>query len=47
MTRATLDLLAGYGIKYDSSLMDDDRPYVMETDAGFLTELPVHWSLDD
>lgn len=27
MTRATLDLLGRHGIRYDSSLMDDDRPY--------------------
>lgn len=47
MTRATLDLLAPYGIRYDSSLMDDDRPYQIETASGTLAELPVHWSLDD
>ena len=27
--------------------MDDDRPYLLETDAGAIVELPVHWSLDD
>jgi peptidoglycan/xylan/chitin deacetylase (PgdA/CDA1 family) len=27
--------------------MDDDRPYLLETDRGELVELPVHWSLDD
>jgi hypothetical protein len=27
--------------------MDDDRPYVLETTAGDIVELPVHWSLDD
>jgi peptidoglycan/xylan/chitin deacetylase (PgdA/CDA1 family) len=43
----TLDLLAEYGFAYDSSLMDDDRPYVLETKAGLLVELPVHWGLDD
>lgn len=40
-------LVAEYGLAYDSSLMDDDRPYVLETPAGDLVELPVHWSLDD
>jgi peptidoglycan/xylan/chitin deacetylase (PgdA/CDA1 family) len=40
-------LVAEYGLAYDSSLMDDDRPYVLETAAGALVELPVHWSLDD
>ncbi|WCB96724.1 Peptidoglycan deacetylase [Baekduia alba] len=48
-TRYTLDLLAEYGIRWDSSLMDDDRPYVIDPGAGrpALAELPVHWSLDD
>jgi peptidoglycan/xylan/chitin deacetylase (PgdA/CDA1 family) len=40
-------LVAEYGLAYDSSLMDDDRPYLLETPAGPLVELPVHWSLDD
>jgi peptidoglycan/xylan/chitin deacetylase (PgdA/CDA1 family) len=43
----TIDLLAEYGFGYDSSLMDDDRPYVLETANGPLVELPAHWSLDD
>lgn len=44
LTPATLALLAELGFAYDSSLMDDDRPYVLENG---LVELPVHWSLDD
>ncbi len=40
-------LVAEYGLDYDSSLMDDDRPYLLETTAGDIVELPVHWSLDD
>lgn len=43
----TFDLLAEYGFAYDSSLMDDDKPYVLETPNGALAELPPHWSLDD
>jgi peptidoglycan/xylan/chitin deacetylase (PgdA/CDA1 family) len=43
----TPSLVAEYGLAYDSSLMDDDRPYLLETDRGELVELPVHWSLDD
>ena len=43
----TPELLASTGFEYDSSLMDDDVPYVLETAAGPLVELPVHWSLDD
>jgi len=47
LTQATLDLLAGRGIHYDSSLMDDDKPYRLATVSGTVAELPVHWSLDD
>lgn len=43
----TPELLAAAGFTYDSSLMDDDVPYRLETAAGMLIELPVHWSLDD
>ena len=41
------ELLAGAGFRYDSSLMDDDVPYLLHSDAGTLVELPVHWSFDD
>lgn len=44
LTPVTLDLLTEYEFRYDSSLMGDDRPYVV---SGALVELPVHWSLDD
>jgi peptidoglycan-N-acetylglucosamine deacetylase len=40
-------LVAEHGLQYDSSLMDSDKPYVLETDAGEIVELPVHWALDD
>ncbi|MDP8901858.1 MAG: polysaccharide deacetylase [Actinomycetota bacterium] len=40
-------LVAEYGLLYDSTLMDDDRPYVLETGKGEIVELPPHWSLDD
>jgi peptidoglycan/xylan/chitin deacetylase (PgdA/CDA1 family) len=43
LTDVTLELLAQHGFAYDSSLMDDDRPY----ELGGLLELPVHWTLDD
>jgi peptidoglycan/xylan/chitin deacetylase (PgdA/CDA1 family) len=43
----TLDLLAEYEFQYDSSLMDDDRPYVLEVNGHRMAELPPHWSLDD
>lgn len=47
LTILTLQLLTEYGLLYDTSLMDDDRPYVLETPWGELAELPPHWSLDD
>ncbi|CAA9248318.1 MAG: Polysaccharide deacetylase [uncultured Blastococcus sp.] len=47
LTAATLDLLVDAGLAYDSSLMDDDRPYVIDHPRGQIAELPVHWSLDD
>jgi peptidoglycan/xylan/chitin deacetylase (PgdA/CDA1 family) len=40
-------LVAEFGLEYDSSLMDADSPYLLETAAGDIVELPVHWSLDD
>ena len=40
-------LVAEHGLAYDSSLMDADTPYVLETGSGQIVELPVHWSLDD
>jgi peptidoglycan/xylan/chitin deacetylase (PgdA/CDA1 family) len=45
-TSFTLGLVERAGLVYDSSLMDDDRPYRLGAD-GRLAELPVHWSLDD
>lgn len=43
----TFSLLAEYGLAYDSTLMDDDRPYLLETSTGTIVELPPHWGLDD
>jgi len=43
----TAQIVAEHGLAYDSSLMDSDRPYVLDTGAGEIVELPVHWSLDD
>jgi peptidoglycan/xylan/chitin deacetylase (PgdA/CDA1 family) len=44
-------LLARHGFRYDSSLMDDDVPYLLRTaapdDAPKLVEIPVHWGTDD
>ncbi len=43
----TPSLVAEFGLKYDSSLMDSDTPYLIETESGTVAELPPHWSLDD
>jgi peptidoglycan/xylan/chitin deacetylase (PgdA/CDA1 family) len=42
----TPNLVAEYGLIYDSSLMDADAPYVLETDHGAIAELPPFWGLD-
>lgn len=46
-TYRTADLVAEHGLRYDSSLMHEDRPYRIGTAHGDVVELPVHWSLDD
>jgi peptidoglycan/xylan/chitin deacetylase (PgdA/CDA1 family) len=43
----TPSLVAEYGLEYDSTLMDDDKPYLLKTPKGTIAELPPHWSLDD
>ena len=47
MTQQVVDLLVKHQFRYDSSLMADDIPYAMQTDAGHLYEMPVHWGTDD
>jgi peptidoglycan/xylan/chitin deacetylase (PgdA/CDA1 family) len=47
LNERTPDLLTEYGLSFDSSMMDDDRPYLLSTAHGPLAELPVHWMLDD
>ena len=47
VNQAVIDLLVEHHFSYDSSLMADDIPYMMNTQAGSLVELPVHWGTDD
>jgi peptidoglycan-N-acetylglucosamine deacetylase len=47
LTNSTPRILSEFGITWDSSLMDDDRPYLLDTGVSVLAELPVHWMLDD
>jgi peptidoglycan/xylan/chitin deacetylase (PgdA/CDA1 family) len=48
---STPALLAEHGFRYDSSLMDDDAPYLLRVadaaESPILVEIPVHWGLDD
>ena len=46
-TWRTPGLVAEYGLVYDSTLMDSDSPYVLETAHGDIVELPPFWGLDD
>ena len=46
-TQAMIDRMIERGFLYDSSLMADDVPYVMQTEAGRLVEMPPHWGNDD
>ena len=43
----SLPLLAERGFTYDSSLMGDDAPYMVEANGSQLVEIPVHWEWDD
>jgi peptidoglycan/xylan/chitin deacetylase (PgdA/CDA1 family) len=43
----TLTLLAETGMRYDASLMADDRPYWLTGGSQPILELPGHWSLCD
>ena len=49
LSEHSLDYLASLGFEYDTSLMGDDAPYMVEAPAAGkqLVELPIHWLLDD
>ena len=49
LSEVSLDLLSSHGFLYDSSLMGDDAPYLLnpEDPARRLVEVPIHWCLDD
>lgn len=46
-SKHTAELLAKEGIMYDSSLMGDDVPYILNTEKGNVIELPTDISMDD
>ena len=43
----TLEVILDLGMLYDASLMERDRPYVLELPEGQLVELPISMILDD
>ena len=47
MSANTPELLVTEGFKYDSSLMGDEVPYLLQVSSGRLMELPVSWATDD
>ena len=49
LSEVSLDLMRERGFLYDSSLMGDDAPYLLDSDpAGRrMVEVPIHWLLDD
>ncbi|MEM7196363.1 MAG: polysaccharide deacetylase [Pseudomonadota bacterium] len=47
ITQGVVDLLIERNFEYDSSMMADDIPYMLNTPQGSLVETPVHWGTDD
>ena len=47
ITPTMLARLIEHGFLYDSSLMADDLPYLLDTAKGPLLEMPPHWGTDD
>ncbi|MFB5192541.1 polysaccharide deacetylase family protein [Alicyclobacillus fastidiosus] len=47
LNRWSPELLVQHGVVSDSSLMDDEVPYALETPRGPLIEIPIQWLLDD
>jgi len=46
-SKHSTNYLIAQGFTYDASLMGDDIPYILKTDAGQIIELPSHWAMDD
>ena len=47
LTPAMVGRLIEHNFLYDSSMMADDLPYLVETPKGSLIEIPPHWGADD
>ena len=46
-SKHSMDYLCDQGVKYDTSLMGDDIPYVLQSSKGSVIELPTQWAMDD
>jgi peptidoglycan-N-acetylglucosamine deacetylase len=47
ITQETIELLLEHGFRYDSSMMGDDIPYLLDCRGRTLYEVPAHWGSDD
>ena len=47
LSNNSLQLLHDRGFEYDSSLMGNDIPYIVNAGSGSIVEVPIHWELDD
>ena len=49
MTPETLEIISEFGFKYDCSMLDDDRPYMVEFDNSQtnMVEIPMRWETQD
>ena len=47
LSEHSLSLLAERGFTYDSSLMGNEIPYIVDANGRDLVEIPIHWELDD
>lgn len=47
INQTVVDLLIQHDFRYDSSMMADDIPYVLDRNGDELYEIPVHWGTDD
>lgn len=47
LSEDSLPLMADRGFLYDSSLMGNDIPYLVDANGRQMVEIPVQWELDD
>ena len=47
LSEHSVALLAERGFTYDSSLMGDDVPYLIDGGGHQIVEVPLHWEMDD